>query len=285
MSNNISRTKLSKSLKSLSLDKEDLKKMLDILQLRATNASDIELKKSDYLEITEPNNLRANLNTCAELKITIKGSQNEELFGTIEEVFNFPSFPEKIDSVYVNSELIYRANFSHSPSNSFNLFIDFRKHKILDFSFHPSERTPNESEFNVEGSDNMWVNGVYFEIDSFIKTKASKFPNIHKGGIYDILVWLFGIPFGFWLCYRVSLLKIQFLITHTFIENLFLTYCFFIGLFFLRILFHYFRWVYPMIEYKNKIDRSFAHQAAILSITLGLFGKVIYDFIRLIITS
>ena len=47
MSNNISRTKLTKSLKSLSLDKEDLKKMLSILQLRAKDASDIEYKKGE----------------------------------------------------------------------------------------------------------------------------------------------------------------------------------------------------------------------------------------------
>ncbi|MBL7740131.1 MAG: hypothetical protein JNK14_13015 [Chitinophagaceae bacterium] len=285
MSSNISRTRLTKSLKSLSLDKEDLKKILDILQLRAKDASDIEYKKSDKLEITEPNNLRANLDTCAELKVTIKGSRNEELFGTIDEVFKFPSFPEKITSVYVNSRLIYESNFDHYPSNSFSLLIDFRKHKILDFSFSPSERTYNESEFIVEGSDNMWVNGVYFEIDSFIKTKPSKFPNIHKGGIYDILIWFFGIPFGFWLCYRVILLKFSFFSAHPFIENLFLTYCFFVGLFFLRILFHYFRWVYPMIEYKNKRDRSLGHQAAILSISIGLIGKVIYDFIRLVIGS
>lgn len=285
MSSNISRTKLTKSLKSLSLDKEDLKKMLDILQLRAKDASDIEYKKSDKLEITEPNNLRANLDICAELNVTIKGSQNEELFGTIDEVFKFPSFPEKISSVYVNSRLMYESKFNHYPSNSFSLFIDFRKHKILDFSFHPSQRTYNESEFIVEGSDNMWVNGVYFEIDSFIKTNPSKFPNIHKGGIYDILVWFFGIPFGFWLCYQVILLKFRFFSARPFIENLFLTYCFFIGLFFLRILFHYFRWVYPMIEFKNKKDRSLGHQAAILSISIGLIGKVIYDFIQLVIGS
>jgi hypothetical protein len=283
MSNNISRTKLSKSLKSLSLDKEDLKKLLDILQLRAKDASDIEYKKGETQEKTDSKTLRANLDICAELKITIKGSQNEELFGTIDEVFSFPSFPEKIESVYVNSELVYRTNFDYYPANSFRLFIDFKKHKVLDFSFQPSQQTYNESEFIVEGSDNMWVNGVYFEIDSFIKTKPSKFPNIHKGGIYDILVWFFGIPLGFWLCYKIISLRLSFLTTHNFIENLFLTYCFFIGLFFLRIMFHYFRWVYPMIEFRNKSDRSFGHQAAILSISIGLIGQVIYDFITAII--
>lgn len=283
MSSNISRTRLTRSLTSLSLDKEDLRKILDILQLRANDASNIEYKKGEKLEITEPNNLRANLNTCAELQVTVIGSQNDELFGSIDEIFKSPSLPEKILSVYVNSKLIYDSKFNHIPSNFFSLLIDFRKQKILDFSFQPSERTFNESEFVVEGSDKMWVNGVYFEIDSFIKSKPSKFPNIHKGGIYDILVWFFGIPFGFWLCYQVVQLKFPFLSARPFVENIFLTYCFFVGLFFLRILFHYFRWVYPMIEYKNKKDRSLGHQAAILSISIGLISKIIYDFIQLVI--
>jgi hypothetical protein len=131
----------------------------------------------------------------------------------------------------------------------------------------------------------MWVNGVFYEIDSFIKVNPSSVPNVHKGGIYDVLVWLFGIPFGFWLCYRVILLNFTLFKSHSFLENVFLTYCFFIGLFFLRILFHYFRWVYPMIEFKSKKDRSLGHQAALLSISLGLIGKVIYDFIRVILNS
>jgi len=50
----------------------------------------------------------------------------------------------------------------------------------------------------------------------------------------------------------------------------------------MRILFHYFRWVYPMIEYKSKKDRSIGHQAALLSITLGIIGKILYDVIKLL---
>lgn len=285
MSNKVSRTKLSRTFKSLSLDKEDLKKLLDILQLKAEAASAIEYQKASNNELKDLDLIKTNLEKCSKLKVTIKGSNNEELFGTINEVFNFPSFPEKVISVYVNSELIYRSDFNYFPENSFQLFIDFSKPKILDFSFQPSESTPNDSHFDVQGSDNVWVNGVFFEIDSFIKSKPSTFSNVHKGGIYDLLVWLFGIPFGFWLCYRIILLNLNIFKEHTFLENVFLTYCFFIGLFLLRIIFHYFRWVYPMLEFKNKQEKSLGHQTALLSITIGLIGSVIYDLIRLIINS
>lgn len=285
MSNKISRTKLSRTFKSLSVDKDDLKKLLDILQLRAVAASEIEYQKAVNEQLKDLDTIKTNLEKCSKLKVTVKGSKNEELFGTIDEVFNFPSFPEKVISIYVNSDLIYRSDFNYFPENSFQLFIDFSKPKVLDFSFHPSERTPNDSQFDVQGSDNVWVNGVFYEIDSFIKTKPAVFSNIHKGGIYDLLVWLFGIPFGFWLCYRVILLELSIFKNHSFLESIFLTYCFFIGLIFLRILFHYFRWVYPMLEFKTKKERSIAHQAALLSITLGLIGKVIYDFLKMILNS
>jgi hypothetical protein len=164
-------------------------------------------------------------------------------------------------------------------------FLDFTKHKVLDFSFQPSESTPNDSSFEIEGSDNMWVNGLFYEVETFIKTKPSKFPSAHKGGIYDLLVWLFGIPFGFWLCHKVILLNLPIFKSHPFLENIFLTYCFFIGLFFLRILFHYFRWVYPVVEFRNKNESSIGHQAALLSISLGVIGKIIYDVFKLLITS
>ncbi len=260
-----------------------MRKLLDILQARANSACKIEIHKIETEEKFEnPQQAIQNLETCAELKITIIGNQNEELFGSINDVFNSTSFPESIVSIYLHSELQYTTRFKHYPENSFSLFIDFTKPKIFDFSFQPGERTPNNSRFEVQGSDNTWVNGVFHEIDFFLRNRPSKFPSIHKGSIYDIIVWFLGIPLGFWTCYKVLNYKIIFFSNHHFIESVFLTYCFLLTLFVLRILFHYFRWVYPMIEYRSKKNRSIAHQLALFSITLSLIGKFIYDMITLV---
>jgi len=283
MSDNIVRNKLSKKINSLSFDKDDLKKLLNILQERSIAASEIEYKRLEAKDASNLEAIKSDLRICSQLRITVNGSQSEELFGSIDEVFNSVSFPETIKSVYLNSELIYHSNYKYYPDNSFQLLIDFSKPKIFDFSFQLTDRTPNQSQFDVQGSDNTWVNGVFHEIDSYIKARPSKFSSGHKGSIYSFLVWFFGIPFGFWTCHKVILLKSSTFVGHSFLENIFLTYCFFLSLFILRILFHYFRWVYPMIEYKSKKERSLVHQTAVISISLGIIGKVLYDLMKLVL--
>jgi hypothetical protein len=280
MSFAIVRNNLSKKIGSLTLDKDDLRKLLNILQQRANAASEIEYKKFEAFKPENLENIKRDLDYCAILMISVTGYQNEELFGTIDDVFNSISFPEQVKTIFVNSELRYQEPYKYHPVNSFKLLIDFSKPKVLDFSFQPSQATPNESEFQVQGSDSTWVNGVFHEIDAYINNRPAKFSKAHRGSIYDFLVWLFGIPLGFYVCYKVIQLNIPFLNDHSFFESILLTYCFFLSLFFLRILFHYFRWVFPMIEYKCKKERSIGHQAALLSISLGIIGKIIYDIIK-----
>lgn len=129
----------------------------------------------------------------------------------------------------------------------------------------------------------MWVNGVFHEIDAFVNDRPSKAPKIHRGSVYDILVWLVGLPLGFYICNKYELSPLMTSHKSSSLDNLAMTYFFFLSLFLLRVLFHYFRWVYPMIEYKSKRDRSAAHQAAVLSITLGILGKVLYDVLQSIL--
>jgi hypothetical protein len=120
--NSISRTRLTKSLKTISIDKDDLKKLLGILQLRAISASEFEMRKAENQELDNIDTIKTNLKICSELKVKITGFQNEEIFGTIDEVFNFPSFPEKINSVYVSSDVVYRTNYNYIPEIFFRLY-------------------------------------------------------------------------------------------------------------------------------------------------------------------
>lgn len=287
MNANIIRNKLSKSISSLSLDKEELKKILALLQERANTACEFEIRKIDAISDEAYNKelAKANLKACSILKITVIGQGNKELSSSIDDVFNSASFPDKVKSVYVCSEIPYKSLFNHNPENFFELLIDFSKPKVFDFSFQPSERTPNSSLIRVEGSDNTWVNGVFREMESELKDKESKLKAIHKGSIYDLLLWFLGIPIGFWACYKFSSLIGRAFSNHPFLESAFFVYIFFISLFVIRILFHYFRWVYPMIEYRSKKERSLGHQAALVSISIGIFGKFLYDIVKLIFTT
>src|ERR1700712_4917542 len=106
---NIIKNKLSKKINSLSFDKEDLNKLLSKLQIRANTACEIECSNIEsFMNPDILESAKSNLRSCSTLKITINGFQSEELFGGIEEVFSSSSFPEKVKSIYVNSEIAYR---------------------------------------------------------------------------------------------------------------------------------------------------------------------------------
>ncbi len=160
--------------------------------------------------------------------------------------------------------------------------MNFKKHRVFDFSFQPSQRTPNASEFTVEGFDNIWVGGVYNEIVNYLKDKPSKLPFIHKGGIYDLLIWLIGLPFAFGICYKITPFANQLFKSHTFLQNILYTYVFLFSLIFFRIFFQYVRWVYPVIEYRSKNDKSLKHQITIGIIGLGLLTNFLYDIGKLL---
>jgi hypothetical protein len=282
MSNNISRTELLKEIKSLSIDKSELKRILDFLQVKATEASKIEI---DYIQNLNLPKEKLNVEkavedvtNCSLIKITIKGIKGEDLFGSIEEVFDDNIFPSRIKSVYVNSKVPYVSQFNYAPRNYLELFLDFTKPKIFDFSIQPSEKTPNNSFFKVEGYEATWVNGVFSELDRFFLNKPITF--IHKSSAYDIIVWLIGIPFAFWFCNLLSRPIQNVFEKKTFLSDAFFIYGFIVSLLAVRILFHYFRWVFPMVTFKNKNDKAARHQALLYAITVGMFGKFLYDLFK-----
>ena len=279
MSDTIVKSRLIKPIDSLTINTEDLYQFLRILQERADSACEIECNHIESFIPTE--NLeksKDDLKSCSPIKITINGQDGEELFGSINEVFDSTSFPEQIKSLYLNSELIYKSRFNYIPRNRIEVLIDFSKPKVLDFSFSPSEKTPNNSSFTVEGYDSTWVNGVYSEIDKFLEKRSSKISKIHRNSIYDLFVWILGLPIGFWTCYKFKT-PIQKANLDSFLQSAFYVYIFFLSLFVLRILFHYFRWLYPKIQYNSLKDLSIMHRGFFYIITTSIIGAFLYDII------
>jgi hypothetical protein len=280
MTDSIVKNKLSKPIDSLNIDKEDLRKLLGILQERANSACDIECKffEETFVKVDNLQKSIQDLKSCSTLKLTIVGIDGKELFGNIDDVFNSVSFPDKINTLYVNSGLIYKSQFNYIPRNQFEVLLDFNKPKVFDFSFQPSGETPNNSMFCVEGFDNTWVNGVFSEIDKFFEKYSSRFSKIHRNSIYDVLVWTLGVPIAFWICFKFNSYIDQ-VIKSSFLQNALYIYIFFFTLFLLRILFHYSRWLYPKIHFRTKRDLSLVHQGFFYVITTGVLGAFLYDVI------
>lgn len=275
-------------ISSLSLDKEDLRKFCDILQDRANSAAEIEVglfpQKDQTDEQFEASKLT--LRESFKLNITVTGIDGDEHYVTIEDVFSSTNFPERIKSLYVDSDSTLRYVHNYVPQNLFKIFLDFTKPKIFDLSLLPHSRTPNESYIEVAGYDATWVNGVFSELKSFIEKRASTLSKVHNHSIYDILLWILGFPLSFWFCSKASdYIENSFGAGNSFVTSALYLYTFVASLFIFRILFHYLRWVCPLVEFRSKNNKVIVHRALLTILTVSWIGQFIYDIGKWLLTS
>jgi hypothetical protein len=276
---------LSCSINSLSITKDDLHKLFDILQEGANAAGDIEVtnfkKLAQTEEIYEEN--KKILRESFELKINLVSTDGQEFYGTIDDIFNSSNFPDQIKSIYIGSEIPLTVSYNYTPRNSFQLFLDFSKPRLFDLSFMPSQATPNDSKFTVQGYDSTWVHGVYKEFETFIKKLPSRLNWIHKQSIYDLLLWVLGLPFSFWLTYKVSdFISSTFGKFSIFVQSAAYVYVFLVSIILFGLLFHYARWVWPSVEYRDLKNIALKHRTILGIITLGILVAFICDLVKAI---
>lgn len=268
---------------SLSLDKDDLRRFCNILQERANSAAELEVDLFPRDDQTDEQ-YEANLQTLREssqLKVNVSGKDGEELWGSIDEVFESVNFPEQVNSFYVDSETTLKYIHNYYPHNSFKILLDFNKPKIFDLSLMPSHGTPNASNVEVQGYDATWVNGLFSEIKKFIDNRSSSLSFVHHHSIYDILVWLFGLPLSFWFCSKLAAsIESAFGGNNAFVISALYLYVFLVSLFVFRLLFHYLRWVCPLVEWRSKGSRLLTHRAILAVMSVGWFGQFLYDIVK-----
>ena len=151
-------TELSEQITACTFSKADLQTLCQILQESSHNAAEEEI--SYYNPIDRPPEQvlaeRELLRLGFELKVTVRGIDDETVFGTIPVVFNSPRFPDKVKSLYINSALDLRNLYNWFPRNHFELLLDFAKPKF-NLSLSPSGSTPNASNILVSGRNETWV--------------------------------------------------------------------------------------------------------------------------------
>jgi len=275
-------TRLRKERVACSFDKSELRKFLAVLQERLDAAAELEIGRFQKNEQSDEE-YEGSINEIRwgyKLRPTLTGDDGRELYGTVEEVFDSPNFPEVVKSIYINSAIPLEAAYNFHVHNSVEMFIDFSRPAIFDFNVMPGQRTPNETNYKVQGQDATWVNGLFHEMQSFVSSHRSAAPWLHEHSIYDIFLWLLGYPFGFWLCFKASPLLPEGGTAMAFLRAALNVYIFVIALVALRTLFHYARWVFPIAEYRHARSRSLRHRTALAALSIGVFGSVLYDIIK-----
>ncbi len=276
---------LNQPVTGCSLNKDDLEKISKILQERATTALKYELEKINGFEVEESKKEAAKKDAEGAfiLRYTIKGDKGQELYGLFDEVFESPNFPDRIITFYVNSATTLKALYNYTPNNSFTVLLDFSKPEIFDLSLLPSNPTPNNSFFEVEGYDVTWANGVYTEIEQFLTDRKQSLNILHKHSVYDLLLWVLGYPVAFWGCYKASaIVESIFSSFSPFLKSALYLYVGIFCLICVRVLFHYARWVYPKLEYKSTLNKNLKHQLLLGAVSLSLITTFIADIIHAI---
>ena len=94
---------------------------------------------------------------------------------------------------------------------------------------------------------------------------------------------VFRIPLSFWIAYLSSnVIEKIFANVNIFVKNASYFYIFIATLLIFRIIFHYLRWVCPLVEYRGKGNKMLAHRIFIGTIITGILINVIRDIWRII---
>ena len=265
-----------------SLNREDLRRLSEKLQMHADAAHDLELQAlGDTIEqFDDPDKARSDLEGGFTLRFGVNGRDGSRLYGLLDEVFDSPNFPDEVVSYQVFSETMLNVSFNYVPRNKFALVLSFEKPEVFDLAILPSVRTVNASSFEVEGQDATWVNGLYSEVERFLRDRPSMMTIVHQQARYDLFLYALGIPFSFWVCHRVSPLIEAGSFGFPIVANALLVYAFMTALLAVRLLWHYLRWAYPLMEFKFDASRIRAHRAALWAIGTGLVVAAIVEVIR-----
>lgn len=264
-----------------SVDKEDLRKLASLLEEHAKAAAELEIPHFTPAADDEDDLRRRQdaLRQAFDLTVAVSGTDGRELVGTVSQVFDSPNFPERVKTFYLASDVTLRA-LNYQPRNAFRLYLDFERPAVFDFRVLPGLPTPNGSNLEVEGYDSPWANGVFNEITRFFEGRKAKLPIVHRHTVYDLLLYSVGIPFAFWVCQRSSGFVNSLGSGNAFLQSAVYVYLFAASIILFRVLYHYLRWVAPIVEYRSPRSGLGGHRAVLAALALGVFGSFVYDVVK-----
>ena len=276
-------TELSEQITACAFSKVDLQALCEKLQESSYEAAEEEI--SHYNPIDRPPEQiladKESLRLGFELQVAVRGIDDKVVDGTIPVVFNSPRFPDKVKSLYINSELDLRNLYNWFPRNRFELLLDFAKPEF-NLSLSPSGSTPNASKILVSGRNETWVNGVYHAVMEFVKNRKTRRQFFHRHSVYDLLLACVSLPFAFSIAAKLSGVMNSLFGQHSgILKSAAYVYVFYVLLLLFRILFDYARWIFPIVEYKESTDSAQKHRAILAAIILGVLGNFIYDVFKI----
>jgi hypothetical protein len=277
----------SQKISPCKLDTEHLESLFNLIQRYLDNAFNLEIepmKGNNMLNYDFEETLKEGFQLNVLIKYKTKDGKEHTTNGDSTILSNKEVFHtnNELISLYINSSIFLKSHHYY-PRNSIEIFIDFKRPNIFDFSLTPYEKTFNASNFSVSGADPIWSEGLYDKLINFFKTYKKRFYFIHGNGVYDIFLWTLVIPIIFWIINKlnptISNLTSQWPAVPT---SALYIYLFVISLFLFRTVFDYARWIKPPVEYvKNNTSRT-SSQWIVIGAIGSIVGLFVIDMTKLI---
>jgi hypothetical protein len=163
--------------------------------------------------------------------------------------------------------------------NKATLLLDFSRPTVLDFTKLPTFATANASNFEISAASEEWFTTLNTRLTQLFDERRTGFNWLHQQGIYDLLLFIVGLPFALWIDYRFSP-SIDKLALPSVLSAGVYVYLFFAGLFIFRGIFTYSRWVFPKIEIQSETSPPLRHRVVWLGIMIAVFGAAIWDAVK-----
>ena len=276
----VNEQRLNLAAQSLHLGRVEMRRLLELLQERAQSAVELEFVNPVLIGRSpeEVQHLRTGLKEGYSFFLTVTGFDGGQLNGSVSEVFDSPNFPLKIATVYVDSSTKLR-NQNYTARNSLTLFIDFRRPAIFDFNLMPSHATENGSYFSARGLDPTWVRGLYHEVESIVRENSTSARWLHRHSNYDVLLFALGFPLAFWIAFRASPV-VQQIGSSEFLRAGLYCYVWLTALWAFRAMFHYARWLWPLVEYRTEKSKAGVHRAFWSLLCGAVVSSFVYDVVK-----
>lgn len=270
------------------LTKPDLKFLYKIIDDKQKEHRNVIMKRQSRLSTESESDFENRKNIVHEsfvVSVTITAHNGETLSGNNERIFDDVNFPHRPSSVFFSTSVGPEVQLGILPEDRITLFLDFSQPPMLDFHQLPTFATINASRFEIHARNELWFAASKSKLSEFFDERRSGYEWIHRAGAYDMLLFVFGMPVGVWVCVRVGQLFPGIDKLYDIPRALIYLYSIWTSLVLFRCLFSYTRWVLPKVEIECRVRRSpFRHRTVWGAILLAAFSPLVYDMLRFIST-
>lgn len=209
------------------------------------------------------------------LAIIVRGVRDEQLYDEAVEVFDSPSLPRPIKSIFFTNAISFKKHSNgNEPVNRVSVFLDFGKPDAFDPNPLVSAATPNEGNVTVNAQDITFFNAVQKVVEKRLTANKTWYGAIHRNFAYDVGMWFVALPAALYF----SALYMDKVIPIGSKFDLFRwpLFVYFVGLSLIayRGLTAYAKWAFPVNVLAENKDKALAHRLALGGFTSWLFYKV-----------